>query len=43
MVTALHLASLNNHLEVARILLAAGAKVDLKDMDGKVEMSFALN
>ena len=35
-VTALHLASQNNHIEIARLLIAAGAKLDLKDFDGKV-------
>ena len=36
MVTALHLASENNHIEIAQSLIAAGAKLDLKDVDGKV-------
>lgn len=34
--TPLHLASQNNHIEIARLLIAAGAKLDLKDIDGKV-------
>lgn len=36
MVTPLHLASQNNHIEIAKLLIAAEAKLDLKDMDGKV-------
>ena len=34
--TPLHLASRNNHIEIASILISAGAKLDIKDMDGKV-------
>ncbi len=36
MVTPLHLASQCNSIEIARLLIAAGAKLGLKDMDGKV-------
>lgn len=36
MVTPLHLASQNNHIEIAKLLISGGAKLDLKDMDGKV-------
>ena len=34
--TALHIASRNNYLDVASLLLKSGAKLDLKDSDGKV-------
>lgn len=34
--TALHIASRNNCLDIASLLLKAGAKLDLKDADGKV-------
>ena len=36
LLTALHLASQNNHMEVARLLISAGARLDLKDSEGKV-------
>ena len=36
MLTPLHLASQNNSIEIARLLISAGAKLDLKDIDGKV-------
>ena len=32
----LHIASRNNLVDIARVLLQAGAKLDLKDNDGKV-------
>ena len=35
--TALHVASRNNYLDIASLLLKAGAKLDLKDSDGKVK------
>ena len=38
MVTPLHLASQSNSIEIARLLISAGAKLDLKDIDGKVHM-----
>ena len=34
--TPLHIASRNNYLDIASALLRAGAKLDLKDSDGKV-------
>ena len=34
--TALHIASRSNYLDIASQLLIAGAKLDLKDSDGKV-------
>ena len=36
MLTPLHLVSQNNSIEIARLLISAGAKLDLKDIDGKV-------
>lgn len=38
MVTPLHLASQNNHIEIAKLLIAGGAKLDLKDSEGKVHI-----
>ena len=35
--TALHIASRSNYLDIASQLLIAGAKLDLKDSDGKVD------
>ena len=34
--TPLHIASHNNYIELARVLLKAGAKLDTKDCNGKV-------
>ncbi len=36
MVSPLHLVSSNNHIKIASLLISAGAKLDLKDADGKV-------
>ena len=32
----LHIASRNNYIELSKVLLKAGAKLDAKDSDGKV-------
>lgn len=32
----LHIASRNNYVELSKVLLSAGAKLDAKDSDGKV-------
>ena len=39
MSTPLHVASENDHLEIAKMLLAKGAKVDIKDYNGKVNLN----
>ena len=36
MSTPLHVVSEHDHLEIAKILLAKGAMVDIKNIDGKV-------
>ena len=38
-VTPLHIASENDHLEIAKMLLAKEAKVDIKDYNGKVNLN----
>ncbi len=38
--TPLHLASRNNHVEVAKLLTSAGAKLDIKDEEGKVSIYY---
>ena len=35
LMTPLHLASRNNHVEAASLLISAGAKLDIKDEEGK--------
>ena len=39
--TPLHLASAANHITVVQVLLAAGAKRDIKDSEGKVPFEVA--
>ena len=34
--TPLHIASLHDYIELAKVLLKAGAKLNAKDSDGKV-------
>lgn len=36
--TPLHIASLHDHIELAKVLLKAGAKLDAKDSSGKVRI-----
>ena len=40
--TPLHIASLHNYIELAMVLLKAGAKLDAKDSDGKVHITLSL-
>lgn len=37
--TPLHIASLHDYIELAKVLLEAGAKLDAKDSNGKVKLA----
>lgn len=37
--TPLHIASLHDYVELAKVLLKAGAKLDAKDSNGKVKLA----
>lgn len=41
--TPLHIASLHNYIELAKVLLKAGAKLDTKDSNGKVRIILNLH